>query len=79
MAKKKTPENHGKLITKKELADIKRLVKEGTPSVEIAKKVGRTLGSLRKIAFDNTISLRVKKAAKKTAKKAAKKTAKKAK
>lgn len=62
MAKKKLPENHGKLVTKKELAEIKKLVKEGNNSTQVAKKVGRTLGSLRKIAFDNNISLRVKKA-----------------
>ncbi|SKC83065.1 hypothetical protein [Ohtaekwangia koreensis] len=58
---KKNPSNHGKVITKKEIADIKRLVKEGNNSTKIAKQVGRTLGSLRKLAFDNEISLRVKK------------------
>ncbi|HEY9048504.1 MAG TPA: hypothetical protein VIN08_21505 [Ohtaekwangia sp.] len=62
MAKKKLPENHGKLVTKKELAEIKKLVKQGSNSSKVAKQIGRTLGSLRKIAFDNQISLRVKKA-----------------
>lgn len=84
MAKKAktTHAQHGKSITPKELALVKRLVKEQTPTAEIATTVGRTVDALRKLAFRSGISLRKKSAAKvakkaKPAKKAKKSAAKK--
>jgi IS30 family transposase len=76
---KKSSSNHGQKITTKELALIKRLVKEQTPTSEIATTVGRSTQALRKLAFRAGISLRKKAAAAKKAKpaKKAKKAAKK--
>jgi hypothetical protein len=79
-SKKTVAENHGQKVTSKELALIKRLIKEHTPTVEIAKAAGRSLTALRKITFRAGLSLRKKVAkVKATApKKAVKKSAKKA-
>lgn len=85
-SRKTVAEKHGQKVTSKELATIKRLIKEHTPTADIAKSVGRSLAALRKITFRAGLSLRkrvatVKKAvkpsvAKKTAKKSARKTSK---
>ena len=77
--------NHGQKVTSKELATIKRLIKEHTPTADIAKAVGRSLAALRKITFRAGLSLRnrvatVKKAVKPSAaRKATKKSARKSK
>jgi hypothetical protein len=83
-SRKTVAENHGQKVTSKELATIKRLIKEHTPTADIAKAVGRSLAALRKITFRAGLSLRnrvatVKKAvkpsgAKKTTKKSARKS-----
>jgi hypothetical protein len=83
-SRKTVAENHGQKVTSKELAIIKRLIKEHTPTADIAKAVGRSLAALRKITFRAGLSLRnrvanVKKAVKpsvtkKTTKKAARKS-----
>jgi hypothetical protein len=81
-SRKTVAENHGQKVTSKELATIKRLLKEHTPTADIAKAVGRSLAALRKITFRAGLSLRkkvattVKKAVKPAAKKGAKKSGK---
>lgn len=83
-SRKTVAENHGQKVTSKELAIIKRLIKDHTPTADIAKAVGRSLAALRKITFRAGLSLRkkvatVKKAVKPSAsKKGAKKSARKA-
>jgi hypothetical protein len=83
-SRKTVAENHGQKVTSKELATIKKLIKEHTPTADIAKAVGRSLAALRKITFRAGLSLRnrvatVKKAVKSSAKKTTKKSARKSK
>lgn len=84
-SRKTVAENHGQKVTSKELATIKKLIKEHTPTADIAKAVGRSLAALRKITFRAGLSLRnrvatVKKAVKPSAaKKANRKSARKSK
>jgi hypothetical protein len=42
-SRKTVAENHGQKVTSKELATIKKLIKEHTPTADIAKAVGRSL------------------------------------
>lgn len=55
MAKK--PSNHGKPITKSDIAQVRKLAKGNTPTRVIGLKIGRTENSVRGIASNNDISL----------------------
>lgn len=56
MAKK--PANHGKPIKPSDIAQVRKLAAENTPTRVIGLKVGRTEDSVRNIAADNNISLK---------------------
>jgi hypothetical protein len=75
--KKKAAENHGQKVSVKELTLIKRLVKDRTPTAEIAGVVGRSLAALRKITHRAGLSLRKIASKKKSVKPAPKKKARK--
>jgi len=54
----KQPKNHGKAISKQDIAAVKKLAKENTPTRVIGLKIGRSENSVRGIASDNSISLK---------------------
>lgn len=54
----KQPKNHGKPITKQDVAQLKKLAKENTPTRVVGLKMGRTENAVRGIASDNNISLK---------------------
>jgi hypothetical protein len=56
MAKK--PTNHGKTWTKQDLSNLKKLVKENTPTRVIGLKLGRTEDAVYSEASKENISLK---------------------
>ena len=50
--------NSGKPITKKDIQNVKMLVRKNTPTRIIGLEIGRTEDSIRKIASENRISLK---------------------
>lgn len=55
----KKPKNHGEPWTKKDIADLGRLVKGNTPTPLIAYELGRTEGAVRSVASEKRISLKL--------------------
>jgi len=54
----KTPGNHGKHWTPQDVAQLKQLAKENTPTRVIGLKMGRTEDAVRAKAGDNNVSLK---------------------
>ena len=54
----KTPGNHGKHWTPQDVAQLKQLAKENTPTRVIGLKMGRTEDAVRAKAGDNKVSLK---------------------
>lgn len=54
----KQPANHGKAWTKGDLKELKKLVKENTPTRVLGLKLGRTPASVQQKASSEGISLR---------------------
>ena len=54
----KTPGNHGKHWTPQDVAQLKQLAKENTPTRVIGLKMGRTEDAVRTKAGDNNVSLK---------------------
>ena len=54
----KTPENHGKQWTAKDVKDLKRLAKKNTPTRVIALKLERTEDAIQSKASEENISLK---------------------
>ena len=50
--------NSGKPITNQDVNSVRQLAKRNTPTGVIGLKIGRTANSVRKIASENSISLR---------------------
>ena len=54
----KPPANHGKQWTSGDIAQVKQLAKENTPTRVIGLKLGRTEDAVRAKAGDNNVSLK---------------------
>lgn len=54
----KTPKNHGKTWTNQDMGQLKRLVKENTPTRVIGLKLGRTPDAIYAKASDEGISVK---------------------
>lgn len=50
--------NSGKPITSSDISQVSKLAQQNTPTRVIGLKIGRTEDSVRKIASDNSISLK---------------------
>ncbi len=54
----KQPKNHGASWTSQDLRDLKKFVKQNTPTRVIGLKLGRTAGSIYQKASEEGISLK---------------------